>query len=304
MTEYAATPPNTPSNGASRRRKHDQGGRAGSEKNTWERMSSRFFRDTAKYGVKPLEWLGRYLPSGADDGPLSPTADEVAGAEQRMIADPVSLPRPVLVLAGWRAWPMQVHALSQRLGELTGDPTRFHPVAYPGAGSVEKAADRVLAETQDKFGRHLRSIDVVAISMGGLVARYLGTPEWLGGHETPLPIRRLYTLGTPHAGAKLADTIALDTASRQMRPGSAFLSRMNEALPSCGFELTPYAVLNDTWVGAKNSAPPGWAPIWTRGSAFMSHFIASTQPAIIADVALRLRGEAPLASVGSEPPTD
>ena len=60
-----------------------------------------------------------------------------------------------------------------------------------------------------------------------------------------LKVRRIFTLGTPHRGAILADRIALDSAARDLRPGSEFLHRLDEALPHAGYELLCYAHTND-----------------------------------------------------------
>ena len=63
--------------------------------------------------------------------------------------------------------------------------------------------------------------DLVGFSMGGLVSRYYA--QRLGGIER---IRRLITISTPHRGTLWAHTGG-NPGSRQMRPGSAFLSDLN-----------------------------------------------------------------------------
>jgi len=262
------------------------------------------------WGLKPLEWLARWAPSDAglpaselEACPLAPPEHEIDAARARMLANPARLRRPVLILAGWHAWPMQTRGLAHALGELVGDPDRVLPVAYPKAGSVEAAAAHAREKLRSRFGAAtLRSIDAVGISMGGLVGRVLARP--IGEDTDPLPIRRLYTLATPHRGAKLTLRVAPDRAARQMKPGSEWLERLDAALPDSGCELVPYAVLNDTWVGATRAAPPGWAPIWTPGAALFSHFTASAHRAIVTDLALRLRGDAPLSRLGSMPGAD
>ena len=245
------------------------------------------------------------------DAPLAPDDAEIDAARARMLANPSRLERPLLVLAGWRAWPMQTRGLAHTLGELVGDPDRILPVAYPKAGSIEAAAEHAQRALRSRFGRAaLRSIDVVGISMGGLVGRVLARPldPEAGGTNgvglEPLPVRRLYTLATPHRGANLAGRVAPDRAARQMKPGSEWLERLNAVLPELRCELVPYAVLNDTWVGATRAAPPGWAPIWTPGAALCSHFTVSAHRAIVTDLALRLRGEAPLSGLATPPGAD
>ena len=57
--------------------------------------------------------------------------------------------------------------------------------------------------------------------MGGLVSRYY--VQRLGGIER---VRRLITISTPHQGTLWAHMVG-NPGSRQMRPGSAFLSKLN-----------------------------------------------------------------------------
>ena len=63
--------------------------------------------------------------------------------------------------------------------------------------------------------------DLVGFSMGGLVSRYY--VQRLGGVER---VRRLILMGAPHRGTFWAYFV-WKPGSRQMRPGSAFLSELN-----------------------------------------------------------------------------
>src|SRR6185369_10092730 len=84
-------------------------------------------------------------------------------------------------------------------------------------------------------------VDVVGVSMGGLVARWAALPPAdrfrEGAAHNPgatgkrLRIRNLYTLGTPHRGAILANLIAPDPIARDMRAGSGFLRTLDARLP-------------------------------------------------------------------------
>lgn len=66
-------------------------------------------------------------------------------------------------------------------------------------------------------------VSLVAHSMGGLIARhYL---KHLGGHER---VARLCCLGTPHHGTWTALTAPILAGTRQILPGSEFLSELNE----------------------------------------------------------------------------
>jgi len=80
------------------------------------------------------------------------------------------------------------------------------------AGRLGERVDAILQSTGAE------QIDLVAHSMGGLVARYY--VEQLGGAGK---VRRCITIETPHHGTLLA-VIAPGENARQMRPGSTFLA--------------------------------------------------------------------------------
>ncbi len=142
-------------------------------------------------------------------------------------------------------------------------------------------------------------VDVVAISMGGLVARYAATP---GDQDTaPLAIRRLFTLASPHRGARLARYLHPDPRTRDMRAGSGFLARLDEARDECDYELVPYGRLGDWIVGVENAAPPCTSPWWVSNLPFQdAHSDIARDPRLLADIARRLRGERPWTT---EPPS-
>jgi hypothetical protein len=147
-------------------------------------------------------------------------------------------------------------------------------------------------------------VDVVGVSMGGLVARAAAS-DWVARRSAAgsrrVRIARLFTLATPHKGATLANRICPDGTARDMRPGCDFLSRLNAEPPE--HELICYARLRDWWVGATNTAPPGREPMWVDAPALLSHQLVTHDPVIRTDVARRLRGEEPLGRP-SHPPRD
>lgn len=249
------------------------------------------------------------------DFPL--TRREALAEHARLRASPARLERPVLILGGWRAPRLSAFGLERTLKPLTsGRDEDFLTVTYPLAGSVESAWSRAESALLDRFGPEgpgLGSpIDVVGISMGGLVAKLAAMePEHrraLGfgrSGERRLHVHRLFTLATPHQGARLARVFRFDDATRLMRPGSAPLAALNRS--PAAQRLVPYVLLGDWWVGTPRTAPEGQVPIWiagqTLGERALAHFLINRNPAIIADVARRLRGEEPLGRVGGPPPT-
>jgi hypothetical protein len=214
-----------------------------------------------------------------------------------MLSNPVGLQRPLLVLAGWRApaWPASI--LARRLARLAGDNgPRAAALAFPLHTSFDAAVQRARYEAARRWPS--QDIDVVGISMGGLIARAAAIPT---GRD-PLRIARLFTLATPHRGARAAPYVPLDPLARDMRAGGGFLRTLDEALPAAPYELICYTRLGDTWVGAKNTAPLGRDPFWVPGPPLLSHQTISADALIRADLARRLRAEPPLAARTSPPP--
>jgi pimeloyl-ACP methyl ester carboxylesterase len=141
-------------------------------------------------------------------------------------------------------------------------------------------------------------VDVIAFSMGGLVARYAAMPpQTERGHAGRLKVRRLFTIATPHRGATLAPLGWIFPLARQMSPGSAFLEKLDAALPEADYELIPYTRLGDWVVGAGNTAPPTMRPYWvpTRWNE-LAHVQAADDPRILADIFRRLRHEPALSA--------
>jgi pimeloyl-ACP methyl ester carboxylesterase len=160
-------------------------------------------------------------------------------------------------------------------------------VSFTLVGSIEAAAAKVVERVSRRFpggnGGETVEVDVVGTSMGGLVARLAAIPE---GGRPRLRIARLFTLGTPHRGAAIAQRIAVDESSRSMRSGSELLRRLDAALPG----------------DARNTAPVGREPFWVPGPLLLSHHTITNDRLIVCDIARRIRGEAPFATRATPPP--
>lgn len=244
-----------------------------------------------------------------------------------MLASKKSLARPVLILNGYHGWSGLAYSHRDRLAQLTSkNKDDFLAVSYAFATDIVDAATQVLNAMQERWGDahgRLPQVDVLGISMGGLVARWCAmTPEaraklpavsgQRGGRSGSIPqisldVARLFTFASPHRGAILADKIAPDPAGQAMKTNSPFVAALNDAaaLQSTRInEMICYTQLRDTWVGAKNTAPPGVHPCWVDGPPLFAHFTAARNPIVFADVARQLRGEPRLLSTAahSEPP--
>jgi len=137
--------------------------------------------------------------------------------------------------------------------------------------------------------------DVVGYSMGGLVARYAAAPlEGDDGPLTRLRIARLYTISTPHRGARIAKFAVSSSLGKDMLADSDFLRRLDEQWASANYPIVPYVRLGDAIVGASNASPQHLTPRWLPRRPFSrSHNDAYRDPRFIADIAARLRDETP-----------
>ena len=258
----------------------------------------------------PGTLLGRWLASPVENPDFPLTHAEALLEMERMRASLVVPKRPILVLAGYHAWRLMVASTARTMRGLVGGPAdHYHSMAYPLSSSIEGIARSVVREVgriwpHDEPHR-TAEIDVIGVSMGGLVARVAAQLPLVDGQKR-LRIVRLFTLATPHQGALLAErtpAFLRDSGARDMHPESRFLERLNASLPTAKYELTCYTRLNDKWVGAKNTAPPSREPIWVSGLRFMSHTTVTADARLLVDMARRLRGEEPLARRASAPPT-
>src|SRR5262245_15917374 len=118
---------------------------------------------------------------------------QVRAERARMRRDPRPLERPVVILAGWRSPRLQGFGLADKLAPLTsGRAEDYIRIAYPLVGDLERALARVRTVlSQRGVGGGRNEVDVVGISMGGLVARMLAAQAESDG---PVRIRRLFTI--------------------------------------------------------------------------------------------------------------
>jgi len=227
---------------------------------------------------------------------------------RRMRGQPIGVSRPVVTLAGYRAWAVMPRSVARELSRLTGAPMeRFAAVSYPWKTDFARIAADVVATVESRWpsddAEWTVEVDVVGVSMGGLVARAAAMGGVFGQSRGTkrLRIARLFTLATPHLGAKLARRIAPDRTARDMKPGSSFLHTLDDALMDAPYELICYARLRDSWVGATRTAPEGHGVRWVNGTRAVGHLTITQDRRIIMDIAKRLRGESGLLREGLAP---
>ncbi len=240
------------------------------------------------------------------------TVAQSKAAIEQMVTDPRPLDRPVVVIGGFLDPGIVTAAVRYRLLSVS-DEAPIIPVAMFGVGSFDscrlkviEAVDRAVVSDDPAW---TGEVDVVGFSLGGLVARYAASAPLANEAAAPrdvpparrLCIRRLFTIATPHRGARMAELPTLDRLQIDMRPGSAFLQHLDGERAKAGYQLFAYARLGDAIVGPANAAPAGSHPWWVPNRpADLAHVGAYHDPRIIADIARRLRNEIPLTT---EPPS-
>lgn len=253
-------------------------------------------------------FLGAVLP-GCGTAPDNPSfalsALDARKALREMRESPRPLGRPVVVVHGLGP-PVGSWVLVHQLKALTRD-DRVVSADYDCLASFEASRRRVVDEVERRFPGDdpacTREVDVVAVSMGGVLARYAAAPP-AGAPGKRLKIARLFTISSPHRGAEMASLPALlgdvQVGLRHDSPFLRELSRREATAPA--YEIVPYARLGDRVVGVENAAPEGRTPLWLPNLPLeAAHLAAFSDPRIVADIARRLRGEAPYATEPWQP---
>ncbi|MBT8486407.1 MAG: hypothetical protein HKO59_18010 [Phycisphaerales bacterium] len=214
-----------------------------------------------------------------------------------MCDTPRPFERPVIVLGGIHDPGLVAPNVARHLREVSSEETLVVPISFFTTGTFDACRRRVLTVMDDTLPaddpEETTEVDVVAVSMGGLVARHAARAV---AGERRLRVKRLFTIATPHRGARLAELPTFDRRILDMRSGSAFLARLNGNMHPDDPELFPYTRLGDAIVGPERTAPPHQTPWWVPNPPLtFAHLTAAHDPRILADIARRLRGEPPFA---------
>jgi pimeloyl-ACP methyl ester carboxylesterase len=252
--------------------------------------------------------------AGCATSPTNPSFDLAATDARKVLREmresPRPLGRPVVVVHGLGP-PVGSWWLARELRRLTRD-ERVVTVSYDYLGPMSASRRSVINAVEKRFPCDdpcfTREVDVVAISMGGVVARDAAAPLPQGAARAGgkrLKIARLFTISSPHRGSAMAAAlpVLLGSTQRDLRAGSAYLRELERReAGGPAYEIVPYARLGDRIVGERNAAPAGMTPIWLPNLLLEgAHLSAFSDPRIVADIARRLRGEPPLATEPSEP---
>jgi hypothetical protein len=239
------------------------------------------------------------LLCGCASAPVNPSFDvSIKDAEAALVDmadEPVPLQRPLIIVAGWGDPGFADKYIADVITPRVDD-DRIIRVSFSDLKTFDACRDHLLAAVDEAFptssGTSTVEVDVVANSMGGIIAHYAADPD-IG--DRYLRVARLFAISSPFLGAKAAGNVpTTDPILLDMRRGSDFLARLNDPARTYRHTLIPYVRLGDAWVGQSNTAPPGMHPWWVPGRALEpAHLIAFTDPRILADILRHLRGETP-----------
>lgn len=234
---------------------------------------------------------------------MAPMTASAARTQLRHLrAHPKPLDRPVLVLSGWGDPGVIAWQVAQSIRHATGD-TRVGEASFFWNFTFPACRAKVVAHVQALWPaagpEETMEVDVVAHSMGGLIARYAALPAGTSGFDADhapagrrLKIRTLHTVGTPHLGANLAGLFhRVDPRAKAMMKESEFLKALNAAAHPC--DIVPYGIDGDWVVGLENVAPHGGElrRFPRRSLLHPAHAGAATDPRILLAIMKQLRGE-------------
>jgi pimeloyl-ACP methyl ester carboxylesterase len=206
------------------------------------------------------------------------------------------LARPLVIVGGyWDFFNINAGFARNVLREVIDDDRMV--IVNVNTGHSVQDLRRALIETVDREFPSVdpaftTEIDVVGQSLGGLIARYAAAPSDDPAQPRRLKVARLFTISSPHRGADFA-AYGITDFQRDLAPGSAFLARVEQFDGSAAYELHPYVLLGDSFVGHRNAAPTGSTPYWLASQSIQAHPASQSDRRILADIALRLRGESP-----------
>ncbi len=251
------------------------------------------------------------LLGGCSTGPANPSFAMPATDARQLIREmkerPRRLERPVVVLGGMNDPGVSESYLVGQLRRLTRG-RKVVGVSFACFESLDSGRRRVIAAVDRALGKGddpqwTVEVDVIGVSMGGVVARHAAAPvgEPCG---RSLRIARLFTIGAPHRGAAAAGLPVLPLpflagVQTDLRRKSKFLRDLEARVERSPrrYPLYSYVRLGDITVGARNASPRGVHPLWVPNLPLeFPHMWAYCDPRIVADIARRLRGEPPLAS--------
>src|SRR5262245_47548826 len=191
------------------------------------------------------------------------TSDAAAADLHRIELDRRPLDRPILILGGYADPGIGGLAVGSAVRKRVGE-GRIITVSFAFCSTFDQCRRKVIEavdrELPSDDPNQTVEVDVIGLSMGGLVGRYAAAP--IPGQKA-LNVRRMFTVSSPHLGATRAIVLPRITQMQEdMRPQSAFLTRLEATETGINYALFPYTRLEDDVVGAKYAAPRGRTAWW------------------------------------------
>lgn len=234
-------------------------------------------------------------------GPSNPAFDltepQARQHLRQMQGHPVALERPVVIVGPFLDPGISTAWLKHRVQRALGPGARVIGQSFTLFDGWDRCAEKTVDAVGEAFPHHdagfTTEVDVIAFSMGGLVARHAAAPRSDGSRR--LKIARLFTISTPHQGAKLAELPAINQQMRGMRSGSDFLTALGKREAQTNDDDYPVFAYTRYWdetVSSSNAVPAGSLPLWVPNPVlFGPHPFSFNDPRFIADICRRLRSE-------------
>lgn len=210
-------------------------------------------------------------------------------------------PRPIVLVGPFRGPGLACWYVKRRLASRLCEPV-FVSSSCPLACSLESCSDALIREVEEQLPcddrEWTREVDVIGLSMGGLVARLAAAPAHPDHPRKRLRIARLFTISSPHTGAALAPFFFWDPLAWDLWPSAATFEWLGRLEGTPSYPIHGYVRLGDWIVGASHAIPPGGQMWWLSDRWFVpSHIGAHLDDRILADILRRLRGEEPLSTL-------
>jgi pimeloyl-ACP methyl ester carboxylesterase len=233
-------------------------------------------------------------PNGTPD---APDASDAPDAPRGKAQDPTALRGeshthpPVLLLHGFVDNRSAFALLRRSL--LRNGWTRVQALNYsPLTTDIRSAAEALgphIEQICEQSG--VPRVDIVAHSLGGLVARYY--VQRLGGDAR---VRTLVTLGTPHTGTRAVPALSPHPLARQMRPGSEVLTELAAPAKGCRTRFVAFWSDLDQLMVPVEAARLEHPDLRTRNVKVtgIGHLSLPVHGAVAAEIRQALSGEGPL----------
>jgi triacylglycerol esterase/lipase EstA (alpha/beta hydrolase family) len=207
-------------------------------------------------------------------------------------------PPPVVLLHGWGQHPANFVWLARRL-RRDGWRHVYTLAHVPVGGDIEHSAHRLgVAVDRIRRATGATEVDIIAHSMGGLVAR-----ASIRARGPACGVGRLITLGTPHQGTAIFGRLRVDRMVGQMRPDSPLLGRLaaDDPVPRLVDCVSIYSADDAVVVPPERAYYAGAFNIEVRGLGHLSLLFSPRVYALVRENLAAARAAAAATAEGGAP---